>query len=612
MKSKFIILIFSLVLISTSGCKKFLDVVPDERPTEADAFKDAIAAEAYLYSCYSFMPNPRHQTESIDLMTADEVVTAFEHETFANFPKGTYTASTPVISYWSTLYKGIRQCYILINNIDKVPSMPDTEKATYKAEAKFLIAYYHFLLLRMYGPVVIIKEATDIGQISDNLSTLPGRSSYDDCVNFISATFDEAAASLVSKQISPAAYGRATSTAARAFKSRLLLYAASPLFNGGGGTTASFYANFKDKQGNQLISSTYDKEKWKKAADAAKAAIDFAEQQGYSLYKNSPIVTSYAFNAVEKDLRFTFVDKNSTELIWADTRTENVYAFQNKSTPFGIGCYNGVAPTLAMVEQFYTVNGLPIDKDPSFNFANRYSIGTSPFTGTTLNLNLNREPRFNAWIGYHNSNYEVIRGATNFQKVLFRKNDAQGIQARASNYSPTGYLNKKGVSPLFVQSQTADPNPISTNYPWPTARLAELYLNYAEALIEYGQDLSTAKQYLDKVRVRAGIPTVDASWASIGGASDQATLRSIVRQERSIELYLENHRFWDLRRWMNAEQTLGVKAKGMNIQGVTDAEFFRVTEVPFVRTFRSPAFYLMPLPIGEINKSDKIVQNPGY
>ncbi|RZK58115.1 MAG: RagB/SusD family nutrient uptake outer membrane protein [Pedobacter sp.] len=612
MKRKYIILIFALVLFSASGCKKFLDVVPDERPTEADAFKDAIAAEQYLYSCYSFMPNPRHQTEAIDLMTADEVVTAFEHETFANFPKGTYTASTPVISYWSTLYKGIRQCYILINNVDKVPLLPNDVKESYKAEAKFLIGYYHFLLLRMYGPIVISKEAVDISAISDDLSTLPGRSSYDESVDFITQTLDEAAVSLPAKQANPSFYGRATATVAMAIKARMLLYAASPLFNGGGGSATSFYSDFKGKDGAQLISTNFDKEKWKKAADAAKAAIDFAEQQGYALYKNSTVTTGYTFNPVEKDLRLTFTDRNSGELIWADTRQENVYTFQNKSTPFGTGCYNGVAPTLAMVEQFYTVNGLPIDKDPTFNYANRYGIGTSPFAGTTLNLNLNREPRFNAWIAYHNSNYEIVRGATNFQKVAFRKNDAQGIQARASNYSPTGYLNKKGVNPQFVQAQTSDPNPISYHYSWPVVRLAELYLDYAEALIEYGQDFATAKQYLDKVRTRAGIPTVDAAWAPIGGANDQTTLRSIVRQERSIELYLENHRFWDVRRWMVAEQTLGVKAKGMNVQGITDADFFKVTEVPFVRTFRSPAFYLMPIPIGEINKSDKIVQNPGY
>ena len=608
-KLKYIVLVVLLISMTNSGCKKFLDVVPDERPTEADAFRDVNAAENFLYSCYAPIPNPRNSSSSLDLLTTDEVVTAFEHETFANFPKGTYTASTPVISYWSTLYRGIRQCYILLDNVDKTPGLSDENKKIYKAEAKFLIGYYHFLLARMYGPIIISNGVVDI---NIDLGTLPGRSTYSQCVEFITKKLDEAASELPVKPLSPQSFGRATSIAAKSIKARMLLYAASPLFNGGGGIAPSLYGSFKDKAGTQLIPSTFDKEKWKAAADAAKEAIELAEGQGYALYKNSVVNSALPSNPIEKDLRFTFVDRNSSEVIWADTRQEGAYDFQNKSTPLATGCYNGVAPTLSMVEQFYTENGLPIDKDPTYNYATRYEIGNAPAGGTTLNLNLKREPRFNAWIAYQNSNYEVIRGSANFIKVSFRKNDPYGIASRTNNYSPTGYLNKKGVSPLFVQSQTTDPNPISERYSWPVVRLAELYLDYAEALIEYGQDFAAAKLYIDKVRTRAGIPTIDVAWAAIGGANDQATLRAIVRQERTIELYLENHRFWDARRWMTAEQAFGVKAKGMNIQGTTDATFFTVTDVAFVRNFRSPAFYLMPIPIAEINKSDKLVQNPGY
>lgn len=608
-KLKYILLVTLLISITNSGCKKFLDVVPDERPTEKDAFRDVFAAENFLYSCYSPLPNPRVGQTAIDLMTTDEVVTAFEHETFAQFPKGTFTASNPVISYWANLYKGIRQCYILINNVDQTPNLSDEKKALYKSEAKFLIAYYHFLLIRMYGPVVIIKEVKDI---ESDASTYDSRSNYDDCVKFISDMFDDAATGLPPTQTG-SAYGRATSTAAKAIKARMLLYAASPLFNGGGGTQQSYYVKFTDAAGSPLIPTTYDKEKWKKAADAAKEAIDFAEAQGYAMYEKSTI-PGLPSNAVEKDLRYTFVDKNSTEVIWADTRREGIYDFQNKSTPyFNSGAYNGVSPTLTMVEQFYTVNGLPIDKDPEFDYANRYNIGTSPFGGTTLQLNLKREPRFNAWIAYHNSNYEIKRPGADFVKVLFRKNDNCGIQGRSNNYSPTGYLNKKGVNPQFGAGQAQELQPsVAESYPWPVARLSELYLDYAEALIEYGNDFTTAKTYIDKVRKRAGIPTVDAAWAPIGGANDQTTLRSIVRPERTIELYLENHRFWDLRRWMIAEAYLGVKAKGMNIQGVDDASFFRVTEVIFARNFRAPAFYLMPIPIAETNKDVNLKQNLGY
>lgn len=605
-KFKYTILLVGVFLIVTPGCSKFLDVVPDERPTEADAFNDIYAAENFLYSCYAPLPNPRNSINAIDLMTSDEVVTAFEHETFAQFPKGQFTASNPVISYWATLYKGIRQCYILIENVDSTPGLSEENKKLYKAEAKFLIGYYHFLLARMYGPVIIQDGVADIEMPP---AEYPKRNTYDEVIDFVVSKLDEAAAELPVKHSSTSAFGRATSVVAKAVKSRMLLYAASPLFNGGGEGGTSFYTDFKDKDGVQLIPTTYNPEKWKRAADAAKEAISAAEAAGYELYTyNESVNSEYPLDPVEKDLRFTFVDKNSSEVIWADTRREGVYMFQNKSTPFVQGnAWNGVAPTLTMVESFYTENGLPIDKDPEFDYEDRYEIAEGP-NGTTLSLNLHREPRFDAWISYHNSYYEVIRGSSKQILMRYRRDDNGGIGGRSNNYSPTGYLNKKGVSPLLVQQQLT----VTEHYPWPVIRLAELYLNYAEALIEYGQDFNTAKQYIDKVRTRAGIPTVDAAWASIGGANDKETLRQIVRQERTIELYLENHRFWDVRRWVIAEETLGVKAKGMNIQGATDEEFFQVTEVVFPRAFRSPAFYLLPIPIGEINKNENLVPNPGY
>ncbi|PTN07723.1 RagB/SusD family nutrient uptake outer membrane protein [Mangrovibacterium marinum] len=606
-------LIALVLVVAFAGCTDYLDVVPDERPTEADAFKNIYAAENFLYSCYSYIPNPRSGTGSIDFMTADEVVTAFEHETFANFPKGNFTASNPVISYWNTLFKGIRQCYLLIDGIDQTPGLSDQNKTLYKAEAKFLIAYYHFLLARNYGPTIIVDGVADINTPFEDF---PSRAHFDDVIDFIAKTFDEAAAELPVRYSSTSAYGRATSIAAKALKARALLMAASPLFNGGGEDQTSFYTDFKDEEGNLLISTTYNPEKWKRAADAASEAIQLAEANGHALYSyNESLGETYPLDETLRDLRYTFIDRYSQELLWADTRNEGTYELQNKSTPFIQGrAWNGVAPTLTMVESFYTENGLPIDVDPNFDYDNRYAIATGP-NGTTLNLNLHREPRFDAWVGYHNSYYEIIRdvdGEVVEQiKTQFRKNDNCGINGRSNNYTPTGYLNKKGVHPKLEQPTLMAP---SQQYPWPVIRLADLYLIYAEALIEYGSatEFATAKEYIDRVRTRAGIPTIDEAWGVVGGASTKETLRRIVRDERTIELYLENQRFWDLRRWMIAEDYLGVQAKGMNIQGATDDEFFRVTTVPFQRQFRSPAFYLMPIPQSEINKNEKLVQNPGY
>lgn len=603
MKKPLIFILIFTFAMSFTACEKYLDIVPDERPTDEDAFRSPNSARGYLYSIYGYIPNQR-SSFSLDLLTADEVVTAFEHEYWAQFPRGEYTASNPVISYWNDLYKGVRQAYIFKNNIDGVEGVEESTKSQYKAEADFLIGYFHFLLLRMYGPVVIADKQFDINIPAEEY---PMRATYDESVDFISNKLDEAAQGLPMEQTTSSDFGRATSVIAKAVKARMLLYAASPLFNGGGPNKSSLYSGFTDSEGTQLMSTSYEKEKWQRAAAANKEAIDMALAAGNKLYKNSDYDSEFPEDPIEKDLRYVFVDKQTEELIWAETRREGVYFFQNKSTPFIPGIsWNGVAPTLTILEAFYSENGLPIDKDPEYDYQGRYNIDSTAL-GNTLSLNLNREPRFEAWISYHNDYYEVIRGDKKRIVTDYRRNDDEGIQGRSNNYSPTGYLNKKGVAPLLDQSRLQ----VSVNYPWPVIRLAELYLNYAEALIESGQDLNTAKEYIDKVRVRAGIPTIDEAWAPIGGANDQETLREIVRQERTIELYLENHRFWDLRRWQIADQYLDTKAKGMNIQGETDAEFFQVTEVKFPRNFNQRN-YLMPIPQAEINKNELLIQNPGY
>lgn len=633
MKKIYFIIIALLAGLTTFNSCDYLDVVPDEAANEKDAFKDAEAARRYLYSCYSYLPDPRHQTESIDFLTSDETVTAFEHETFSRFPQGNYTPVNPIISYWNTLFQGIRQCYLLLDNIDGVPNMPDSDKRVYKAEATFLIAYYHFLLAKCYGPTLIFEGAADINM---SVNDYPARRPYDECIQWIADKFDEAIAlGLVSNHIGTS-YGRATSTAALAMKSRMLLYAASPLFNGGrtnyadaeANDLSSTFANFKNLDGTQLISTTYDPSKWQRAADAALAAINAANDAGNRLYVSTDVPSNLAepTDPTERALRMTITDRNTKEIIWAETRQENYYSLQLKSTPWnatgGVSA-NGVAPTLTMLETFYSANGLPIKEDPAFDYANAYNYSAQTELrhgqGVTLNLNMNREPRFYAWIAYHNSYYEVLSyasdppvssGEKSKMLVSFRRDDNCGTKGRTNNYAPTGYLNKKGVHPSYSRPAAGQ----KEQYPWPLIRVAELYLNYAEALIEVGgeSNIQTAKEYIDRVRERAGLPKLDVAWAVTGKTLDQNRMRQIVRQERTIELYLENHRFWDVRRWLLGEKYFNVKAKGMNINQSTDVGFFNVVDVNFTRVFRVPQHYLMPIPIGDIDINEKLLQNPGY
>ena len=612
----------------------FLDVVPSEKASEKDAFASPKAAERYLYSCYGYIPQINEVTSCMDF-TGDETISPFTQESSTKFAEGVYTSGNTIISYWNDLFSGIRQCYLLKQNIDIVPRLDQATKDSYVAQADFLIAYLHMLLIKCYGPTILVKELPALDTPKDNLF---GRVPYDECVQWVCDLFDSAANRLPATR-SGSEYGLATSVAAKSLKARLLLYAASPLFNG----NAEFYQDFKDKNGVPLMPLTYDENKWKKAADAALEAINLAESNGYALYTmKGGELSSYPEpqDLVQRQLRFTFMDKdNSKEVIFAETRKAGAYALQPKCLPYlNDGAWNGVSPTITMVERFYTKKGLPIDEDPDFDYEHRFSVvpfpdGATYGEGQTVRMNIDREPRFYAWVAFQNGYYECQSEAQEDAYVAsarradgkkwltdFTERGNCGKQGRNNNFSKTGYLNKKGVHPGTAASKSIkDP---SKDYPWPVVRLAELYLDYAEACIAYNKDgyLEKGVEKLDAVRQRAGLPTVLEAWKGAkhpltsytGNGGLDGKLTQIVRQERMIELYLEQHNFWDIRRWKLGDKYFNVPVKGMNIDATDINGFATVRTLPDTRAFESPRQYLLPIPAAEVSKNPNMVQNPRY
>lgn len=632
---------FALTLGAAASCADFLDVVPDERTKASDAYADANKGRNFLYSCYAYLPNPANTPGGLDMLTGDEVVTAFEHETFSRFPKGTFSPSDPVISYWNSLFRGIRQCYDFLGIIDRLPDTSDEDKGYYKAEAKFLIAYYHYQLLRCYGPILLIKE---LPSITVREADFPKRMPLDECVTWIAQMYDEAAAGLPTKWSEQDRFGRATSTAAKALKAKLLVYAASPLFNGG----YELYRNFQDKDGVLLMPSTPDPKKWEVAKAELKKAITAAETAGYSLYmrtdykvdRNAYPSKDFRDGAVRRMRSFMHdYDVENPEVIFADTRGPGYYDIQLKSVPRAKEKWNqgatGISLTWAMLNRFYTKNGLPWDEDPEFaahtSTESKLELVTvdeahkdEAIKGRkTMRFNLDREPRFYSWVSFQNGYFEVIEEEDDTYPVSegfmvagqkgrvllnFLKDGNQGRKNRTNNYSPGGYLNKKACPPDMGMKRGGVQN---RSHPWPVIRLADLFLLYAEACVETG-DLAEAKVYLDKVRVRAGIPTVDEAWSKVPGVNlDQNKMRQIVRQERQIEMYLENQNFWDMRRWLLARDAYNKKPQGMDISANTLEDFAKLTTIDFERRF-DPHHYLLPIPLSEIQKSTKLVQNPGY
>lgn len=606
MKRLAILLLFGILAGGLSSCKKYLNVVPPATATLESAFNNSNSALNFFYSLYSYIPRLDNIGATPDIETTDEVcIPNWNNHTAKSYIRGQLNSSGPFYNYWGTaggnpgagMFDGIRQCYVFLDNIDKTPNIAVADLQRMKGEAIFLIGYFHFILLREYGPIVTVPGEIDLD--ATGATYYPSRQPYDSCVHFITNLFDKAA-DMLPPTVGSTDLGRVTSVICKAIKARMLLYAASPLFNG----NAEFYSNFKNHDGKQLINLTYDANKWKLAADAALDAIQTAQAAGAQLY-TSTIVTSDPFQKAVNNYRYEMVDPWNSELLWGYTDPQgNPIDLFHLTTPRIQGkTYNGECPTLRMVEAYYTKNGLPIDVDPTYDYSNRYQL-----SGTTIKLHQNREPRFYASIGYDRGNYAVNN--TNIQ-LLMRANETHGWSASQNDFSPGGYLQQKGVHPASVLTTSAQ---TQVKYPWPIIRLGELYLDYAEALNEFSGEAaqSAVIQYLDAIRTRSGIPGVMASWALVGKSSfTKDEMRTLIQRERMIELAFEGHRFWDIRRWKQGDGTFNVPVYGMNIKGTTATDFYQPTLVE-QRIFNTPSYYLMPIAVSDLGINANLVQNPGW
>ena len=227
------------------GSCDYLDIVPNETANEEDAFASEQAALNYLYSCYSFMPAYQNSHTFIGY-AGDEIVSCFNGEPIKLYFQGGYTSGNigNVDATYSNMYKGIRQCYLLKKNIASVPGLSDDKINDFANQADFLIAYYHSVLMQHYGPIILVKELPDMNTPYDKMAA---RSPYDECVDWISEQFRIVSEKLPTERMG-SSYGLATSVAAKALRARLLLYAASPLFNG----NSEYYSDFANTNMNSI------------------------------------------------------------------------------------------------------------------------------------------------------------------------------------------------------------------------------------------------------------------------------------------------------------------------------------------------------------------------
>lgn len=609
------LILILLLGIAVTGCD-FLDIVPDDTATLADAFKNETTAEDFVFTCYSFQYNYFDFRNRVGMMTSNEYAGSYHWTAqwfpFMRFNEGTDNSTTPVYDLWQQFYQGIRQCYIFLSNIENVKPvmMPanefETNRKYWTGEAWFLIAYYHHLLLQNYGPVVVIEGET--------LSKQP-RLPFDECVEKIAAFYDKAIENLPAT-VQAANYGRASQVVARAMKAKLLLYAASPLFNGN-----AEYAGFKDREGNQLISQTHDKSKWAKAMTAVEDAIGFAKSQGHELYryvKPDPAtggVVTDPFRQAYLNARFVMVDNWNKEILWAYTIKEGADGWHrhvvvkgldtrpySQSSPFG-----AIGPTLTAAKIFYTKNGLPPESDPDFPWADRMKIAPGD---STILLHRNREPRFYAAIGYDRGIYEFNGGQGTVREytLYLRGDEKNGCHIKTSDHLYSAYAVKKNVNP---EGQATSSAWGFQHFAYPLMRMADLYLEYAEACAEYQGSLNDkAKGYINDIRRRAGIPDLNPALSG-------QNLINAIRRERLIELAFESQWHYDLRRWKMAKEWYKNDRNGMwglNDVGKTAEDFYRETQLSSqTNVFHDDGRnYLMPIKVNYVNTNELLVQNPGY
>ncbi|SDG59229.1 Starch-binding associating with outer membrane [Dyadobacter soli] len=590
-------------LLSATSCKNYLDKQPDDMLTIDKVFAVRTQTQAYLSSVYSFIPDVLSMQNNYNMLgICDEGDFIWAASWAGQINNGNWNPTSGYYDKWAAFYKGIRSASIFINRVDECqdPTLEPQVRASWKQEARALRAMYYFFLLRQYGPLVILPEETiDVNAPNEDLQL--ARKPFDECLDYIVGEFDAVIASpdLPDRFVNANDKGRIDKNTVMGFKSRALLMAASPLWNGN-----TDYGNFRNPDGTALVNPTYDAGKWDKAAQAAKALID---KYPSGLYKKTPDGQSQ-FDPYTS-YRDVFLDRWNQEVIYARPQMASSAAdvgWERHCAPRFVNGWNGVGISQQMVDAYFMSNGKKINEAGSQYVETGFSAATGKYTkANTANMYVNREPRFYASVIYNGADWIYKEdGKPNRTVELFFTGNC-GKQG-SHDHSATGYLCSKNISPNSnLQEWTGALRSLVL------IRLAEIYLNYAEALNEARDDQASRAEaaiYIDKIRERAGIPALESD-----KKASQAAMRTAIRDERRVELAFEGFRAWDTRRWKIAEQVDGAPLMGMNVnagKSLTDTEFYKRTVVE-QRAFPRN-YYLWPIPQYDIVRNKACIQNPGW
>lgn len=623
------------------GCN-YLDMVPEKDiETVESIFEQRAKVEAWWKGLYSDLTLVFTDIRSnTSYMGADEFVTClalYNSDMYSldglKVADGLQMSQRPYGSIWYKMYTIIRNANTFLENIHRTYNISDSDREWWQADVKAVKAFVYFELMRRYGPICLVPQnmPVDLDVKEYQLPRLPVDTCFKEIVNLL----DEAIkyAPMHNQRLS--IYGHTFSLEALyALKAKVLLYAASPLFNGN-----VFYSDFKNRNGELLFNSTYDRNKWLLAAEAADKAAEVCAQGDRKLMDGAIGGDTDLRNKMSDIENIMFSRFNNSEYLLEWKWSNGFYSYilprlagdPDNYENQALGC---LSPSMKMVEMYYTDHGLPIDADIYWAYPNRYKLGYEsdqkyesviPLNTSVVNLHLRREPRFYACIAgdrmYWQRGTDTREKSYNLLVEAHKDEVPWGTQADVivSNtwQNINGYWLKKHVFSWFATQSYS--NNLQGTETAPIIRLAEIFMMQAEAWNEY-LDVPDARVYdpLDIVRKRAGILPVKEAWGYYSNnptkVDTKIGMRDIIRQEYNIEFAFEGHRYWNLRRWLIAPEKMNEKQYGWNILGTNFQTFYNNAEPIVVwskNKFVAPRDYFDPLDAEEILISG-MKQNPGW
>ena len=597
MKNNKAFLLLSIAgLFGLGACTDGYEPEPVENFTLDYVFSttDSVGTQAvnFLNNIYRHLRSGHNRVggDYLDAASDDAISINYDDSQVYKLAMGRYTASSRIGDdmFWDSQYQTIREASIFIANIDRVPFNLTYVKGdevadengqfkqsplneTMKSEARFLRALAYFELVKRYGGVPLLGDK--VYTLEDDLE-IP-RNTFAECVDYITSELELAKKDLRGLPMRGSDGNNYTAVPTReacdALKSRVLLFAASKLFN-----------EDPIEKGNALVGyESYDANRWKVAADAAKDFIKTYGHEGTGAINLNPDF---------RNVFLSFYGAANPEVIWVVQDQFDSYALETTNGPLGFSAkalgHGQTLPTQNLVEAFPMLDGKQIGQSSKYRYTmdDQYS---------------NRDPRLEMTVLHNGSNWLGTNLAT-YQ-------GGYNNPANQNLYTRTSYYMAK-----FLGDYTSGTKEYSNAlHPWVMFRYAEILLNYAEAMNEYaGPNADGVKESIIMLRKRAGIEAGDDGLYGVPANATKEEMRELIYNERRVEMAFEEQRYFDIRRWRLAENIFASPVKGLTITNRDG--MLNYAETALLNVQWDNKRYLYPIPYSEVLKNSNMIQNPQW